>query len=89
MRVSDVLDVTRNTVGPGACRNRARRLIISLRFMASRTCRTRKSSVDVRTGIARFMTTAARHIILDTLAIINLVDTGNGTDTIKVYAVKL
>jgi len=35
------------------------------------------------------MATAARHLILDTLAVINLVDAGNGIDAIKVYAVKL
>jgi hypothetical protein len=35
------------------------------------------------------MATAARHLILLTLAVINLVDTGNALDAIKVYAVKL
>ena len=89
MRVSDVLDMTRNTVGTCAYRHRARRPIISLRIMTSRTGRTWKGPINVRTGIARLVATAARHLILFTLAVINLVDTGNGIDAIKVYAVKL
>ena len=89
MRVSNVLDMTRNTVGPRACCRRARNSIIPLRIMTSRTGCTWKGPINVRTGIARLMATAARHLILDTLAVINLVDTGNGIDAIKVYAVKL
>ena len=57
--------------------------------MTSRTGCTWKGPINVRTGIARLMATAARHLILFALAVINLVDAGNGTYTIKVYAVKL